>query len=62
MRGMALGAVSHFQLAAFLKEIASSRHAVLSQRKKDSGGESQDPSLQSQGPMGSVSLDRQNFE
>ena len=51
-----------FQLAAFLKEIAGSRHAVLSQLKKGLGGDSQDPPLQSQGPMGRVSLDRQDFE
>ena len=51
-----------FQLAAFLKEIASSRHAILSQLKKDLGGDSQDPPLQSQGPTGRVSLDRQDFE
>ena len=50
------------QLAAFLKEIAGSRHAVLSQLKKDLGGDSQDPPLQSQGPMGRFSLDRQDFE
>ena len=38
-----------FQLAAFLnKEIAGSWHAVLSQLKKDLGGDPQDPPLQSQ--------------
>ena len=51
-----------FQLAAFLKKIASSRHAILSQLQKDLEGDSQDPPLQSQGPMGRVSLDRQDFE
>ena len=50
------------QLAAFRKETAGSRRAVLSQLKKDLGGDSQDPPLQSQGPVGRVSLGRQDFE
>ena len=41
------------------ERVSSSRHAILSQLKTDLGGDSQDPPLQSQGPMGRVSLDRQ---
>ena len=49
VRGTALGAVQHFSwLLLLLKGIASSRHAVLSQLKKDPEGKSQDPPLQSQ--------------
>ena len=50
-----------FQVAAFLQEIASTRYAILSQLKRQLGGGSQDLSLQSQGPMGRVSLDRQDL-
>ena len=50
-----------FEVAAFFKEIAGARYAVLSQLKRSLGGESQGSPLQSQSPMGRVSLDRQDL-
>ena len=47
-----------FQVAAFLQQIAGARHAVLSKVKVDLGDTRDCLSLQSQGPMGRVCLDR----
>ena len=51
-----------FQVAVFLKEIATTKHTVPSQLKKDLGEEAQDSPLQSQGPMDRVSLGRQGSQ
>ena len=48
-----------FKLAAFLQEIAGARHAILKEMERTLG--SQYSPLQSQGPLGRVSLERQDL-